>query len=300
MDGPLPKIIAALKSNEALKPQTHSYLRGLQAALADDVVKLIPSQIVRGEAKQVNVEIRETKWPYLEIINIADVQFGHVDCKYERLQEMLDWILKEPYRFAVLTGDMVDAAHAFTPGVTWDNLFSAQSQVCAFVEMFARVRHRILGYVGGNHERRALPMFGDLGTLIALLLKLPYSSGRQYVNIKYGEHKPFPILLWHGHPRARTKGALAQIMDRFMRIGTKARLYLTGHNHQGILIPSFREVTVNGEMSTESYYGASGTSFLQTYGSYGEWMGFESYDVLMPRARLWRDGKWWVGFENEA
>lgn len=306
MDEAFAVLLQAVESHKALTPRTHEYLARLAAGMAPDVVKLRTAIHYGEQSKQVNVEFPDSltkKWPCLELLAIGDVQFGHKDSKIAQkgpearsLEYFVNWVLAEPWRFVFLTGDVIDAAHAFTPGSPFDNLFAAQSQVYRLCEIMGRIRHRIIGYVGGNHERRGIPVFGDLGVLLATILRIPYSDGRQYINITFGSHKPFSTMLWHGHPRARTKGALAQIMDRFMQIGN-AKLYVTAHNHQSLVIPNFREISTPSGLRIEKFVGVSGTSFLETYGSYGEWMGFGAYDVLMPQAHVRRDGTWAVVVE---
>jgi hypothetical protein len=147
--------------------------------------------------------------------------------------------------------------------------------------------------VGGNHERRAIPAFGDLGTLIAMLLQIPYSNGRQMVDIHYGQHQPFTTNLWHGTGGARTKGTVAQILYRFMMQGD-AHLYLMGHVHQAMVMPLWKEIrdTRNQKLKLRKSMGAVGTSFLETWGTYGEIAGFESSDVMMGRAILEPTGHW--------
>lgn len=294
MDHSLAALIQSVSRVKDLTPQTEKFIAHLAALHAGDVADLKTSVHHGEESKQVDASFPQSladKWEKLEVTSLADIQWGHRDCKIKSVYAFRDWVLAEPFRFVVLVGDMVDAAHAFTPGTPFDNLFRPQSQLFTLAEIFAPMRHRILGYVGGNHERRTVPAFGDLGTLIAMLLRIPYSGGRQLVRIKFGKHNPFPVMLWHGHPRARTKGALAQIMDRYMQIGN-AKVYFTGHNHQSLVLPSFREVHEQGRIRMEKYVGMSGTSFLETYGSYGEWMGFGGYDVLMPTIRLEKSGQW--------
>ena len=296
MDKSLLETITGIARVRNITPQTEKYIAYLAALHSQDVTEMKLSTSLHDceESKHVDVDFPEhlvEQWPNLELSSIADIQWGNVAVKIKAVERFVRDVLDKPNRFVFLVGDIVDAAHAFTPGTSFDNLFRPQSQVFTIAEILAPMRHRIVGYVGGNHERRAVPFFGDLGTLIAILLRIPYSGGRQFVRIKYGKHNCFRTMLWHGHPRARTKGALAQIMERYMQIGN-AQLYLTGHNHQAIVVPNFREVHERGRIRKELTIGAAGTSFLETYGSYGEWMGFGSYDVLMPLARLEKDGGW--------
>lgn len=229
----------------------------------------------------------------IELLQLTDVQFGHQFCKYDRVVEYRDWVLDKPNRFMLWTGDNVDAWAMWSPGRAFDQIADPQSQVFKFCETWAPARHRILGYVGGNHERRAIPGFGDLGILIATLLKVPYSNGRQFVDIRFGKHQPFKVALWHGGGSARTKGSVAQTLDRFMAQGD-AQLYLMGHLHQPLMIPAWREVrdTDRQRVRLEKRIGAVGSSFLETFGTYGEVSGYVGHDVMMARALLEPNGKW--------
>lgn len=174
------------------------------------------------------------------LIQLTDVQFGHVHCKYQRVMEFRDWVLAAENRFMVWTGDMIDAWAAWSPGRPWENIADPQTQVFKFCEVWAPARHRVLGYVGGNHERRAIPAFGDLGVLLATLLKVPYSNGKQHIDVFFGKHAPFKITQWHGRGGARTKGTVAQTLHRFANDGD-SQLYLMGHLHQPLIMPFWKE-----------------------------------------------------------
>ena len=287
--------VAGYSSQEDLTPRTLDYLRGIEKLFEPESVKIVTSQHYGEQAKYVSVRVDEKdakKWDTLELIQLTDIQFGHKACKIQRVIEYRDWILSKPNRFILMTGDNVDAATIFSPGTPWDNLFGPQSQAYRFAEIFAPARHRILGYVGGNHERRAMPSFGDIGTLLSVLLRIPYSNGRQSIDVHFGNHKPFKIGLWHGVGGAKTKGAVAQVLDRFMQWGDH-QLYLMGHLHQGMIVPAWREMRDGrGGIKLEKRIAAIGTSFLETTGTYGEIAGFMPHDVLMARAVLDLDGKW--------
>lgn len=248
------------------------------------------------QSKYVSVSFSDAfshKHKTIELIQITDVQFGSKACNVKRVIEYRDWILSEPNRFVLFTGDNIDAATVFSPGTPWDNWFQPQSQVYRFCEIFAPIRHRVLGFVGGNHERRSIPAFGDAGTLIATLLKIPYSAGQLLMDINFGKHDPFKVHLWHGVGGARTKGTVAQVLDRFMQKGD-SQLYVMGHLHQGMVLPGWRmERNNRGGIRLKKIMGMIGTSFLDYWGSYGEVYGLTASDVLMGRAVLSADG----GFE---
>ena len=290
------KPIAAIEDHfERLQESSRKTLSEIWRAMPKDVLKCSEGMAYGEQRKYLAWEIdpRKVKANHIEIIQITDVQFGHVCCKYDRLVEYRDWILSMPNRFVVLTGDMIDAWAAWSPGRPFEQLFDPLSQVIRFAETFAPLRHRILGNVGGNHERRAIPGFGDLGSLLATVLKIPYSNGRQLIDIYYGKHNPFRLTIWHGIGGAQTKGGIAQRLDRFAQQGD-SQVYLMGHLHQGQVIYGWKEVREERQhrIKLRKFVAAIGTSFLDTWGTYGEVAGFNPTDVVMPRVVIEPDGHW--------
>jgi hypothetical protein len=261
--------------------------------------------LVHGETKWIEWDFSDSDFETLEIVQITDVQWGHITCKRDRVREYRDWVLSEPNRYMVWTGDNIDSATMQSKGTTWENTGSPQQQMFEFVQEWAPARHRILGYVGGNHERRVLTTFGDLGITIAALLRIPYSRGKQLIDIKFGEHRtlgrkglhPFRISQWHGAGGARTKGTVAQTLSRFASDGD-SQLYLMGHLHQAMVIPMFKERRGERGIRSVKCIAAMGSSFLDLWGSYGEVMGFGPGDVIMPRCLLGRDGSWEVTLKS--
>jgi hypothetical protein len=280
--------------------------KGTSIPMADSIHELVaqlrikpnayPSttkMLVQGEVKYISWDFSDSKFDSLEMIQITDMQWGHICCKKDRVIEYRDWVLSKPNRYMIWTGDNVDSATMQSKGTTWENTGTPQGQIFEFCKIWAPARHRILGYVGGNHERRALTTYGDLGITIAALLRIPYSRGKQLIDISFGAHKPFQISQWHGVGGARTKGTVAQVLTRFASEGD-SQLYLMGHLHQPMVIPFWKERRgVNGIRSVKTI-AALGSSFMENWGSYGEVSGYTAGDVLMPMCRLDRDGGWEV------
>jgi len=277
-----------------LNEQTNRILQTIWEQLSPDAYRLSNGMCIGEQSKYLRWEL-DLEADFIDLMQITDVQFGHVCCKYERVVEYRDWILAEPNRFMFWTGDMIDAWAAWSPGRSFEQLGDPQSQVLKFAECWAPARHRILGFVGGNHERRALPGFGDLGVLLATLLKIPYSNGRQAIDLYFGQHKPFQVTLWHGAGGARTKGTVAQILHRFMSMGD-SQLYLMGHVHQPLVMPLWKERrdARTQRIKAVKTIGAVGSSFMDLWGSYAEVAGYGASDVLMACTRLERTGGWQV------
>ena len=245
-----------------------------------------------SEAKHVQWSFARTAAP-LQILHLTDTQYGHVCCNVPKLIEYRDWVLRESNRYVLLGGDMIDAGHIFSPGQPWEQICEPQGQVYKFCELFAPLRPRILGYVGGNHERRTVKTFGDAGLLIASILQVPYSSGQQFVNIQFGAHKPFRFFLWHGRGAARTPGAKLMMLYYAMReLSGGAHVTLVGHLHDAILKWATYRDHQHDRIVDKKIVGAMSSSFLDYFGSYAEVAGMSPSDIIMARTNLEPDGKW--------
>ncbi len=270
------------------------YLTRLQYKAPKDVLNLQTSMRFGDESKYITVDIDPKKYKNgIEIIHITDVQFGHLRCNVDKFLEYRDWILSEPNRFVFFGGDMIDAATAISVASPYENTEEPQGQIYRFCELAMPMRHRVLGFVGGNHERRGAKTFGDLGHLIATLLKIPYSSGKQFVDINYGKHAPFKNSLWHGGSGSRTKGAKAQMLSRFMAQGD-SQCYWVGHLHDVLMLGDVRERRHEGgsEIVLEKFAGVMSSSFLEHYGTYAEVAGMAPNDCQMWRLILEPNGHW--------
>lgn len=271
---------------------TMDLLSNIQAGLQDYAPALKQSIVINQQARRLSWDFSNVDIETLEILQITDVQFGHKACDVDTLNKYLAWVLSEENRYIVLGGDMVDAGHVQSKGSPFEQIGDPQEEVWQFCELFAPVRHRVLGYVGGNHERRSIPTFGDIGKSIATILELPYSPGKQHIDIKFGYHNPFKISMWHGGGGGQTKGSLANGLVKFMN-QADSQLYLLGHLHQAMVVQESREIRGRSGMILQKIVGARGSSFLKHYGTYAEViLGTNAQTIQMPRAVLERNGHW--------
>ncbi len=268
---------------------TVDFLSWIQQHSPEDVVRLGKHMQYGDEIKYVSVTLDPAEYKTIELIHVTDVQFGHVCCNEKRVTDFRDWILSKKNRFVVFGGDMVDAATQFSVASPYENKWKPSLQCVKFVEAFLPLRHRVLGYVGGNHERRTDKTFGSLGHFIAMLLRVPFSQGQQFIDIYFGDWKPFKVSLWHGIGSAKTKGAKAQLIDRYMQ-QADSHLYLVGHLHDCLILPGWRQVRKSNRIHLEKKYGAMSSSFLEFFGTYAEVMGLSPSDCMMARTIIEPDG----------
>jgi len=275
---------------------TMNLMAEVQSSLLDYEPAVKQSMVIDGQARYVRWDFTKVNLPQLELLQITDIQFGHKQCNVEKLHEYIAWVLAEPQRYVVLGGDLVDAGHSQSKGSPFEQIGDPQEEIWSFVKIIAPIRHRILGYVGGNHERRGLATFGDLGRSIAAILQIPYSPGKQHIDIRFGHHDPFKITMHHSGPGGgATIGGVANSLQRLMS-QSDSQLFLSGHLHQALTIPASKEIRDSkGGMKLVKVVGARGSSFLKYYGTYAEViMSTTPQDTLMPRTVLEKSGKWEV------
>jgi hypothetical protein len=282
----------SLINRKKLSPSTLDALATLEASLPEYAARPSLGMAYGRENKYVTWKFDPAEHKTIELLHITDVQFGHVECKVDRVKEYRDWVLSKPNRFVLFGGDMIDAANVLSPGQPWDNLCGPQSQVYQFCELMAPLRARILGYVGGNHERRGLKTFGDIGLMIAYLLKIPYSSGQQLIDVHFGKHKPFKVHLYHGRGAARTKGAKVMMLHQLMKDYPGSQLYLVGHLHDCFILPTvvWERIPGRNDIKMQKVVGGMSSSFLNFWGTYAEVAGMSANDVLMLRTILEPNG----------
>lgn len=256
---------------------------------------VVVNQSHDDEVKFVEYDFTTLKLDTLELMHLTDLQYGSKAFLKSRFIEYRDWMLSHPNRFALLGGDLIDSATILSIASPYDNTGEPIDQVWELSELLQPLSKagRLLGYVGGNHERRTIKTFGDSGRLIAKELQVPYSRGVQLIDIRFGKHQPFKVSLWHGSGGARTKGAKAQMLHRFMQ-QADSQVYLVGHLHDSLLLFDWRQERVGKKIKLQKIAGIMSSSFMGYWNTYAEVAGMSPSDTMMARVILDRTGKWEV------
>jgi hypothetical protein len=270
----------------------------LRSALASP--RLHVNQQKEQEVKFVEYDFADkSRFPKMpaqvELMMLTDLQIGSKGFQRRRFLDYRDWLLSSPFRYVFLGGDIIDAATILSVASPYDNTCEPIDQVDEATEILKPLADagRLLGYVGGNHERRTIKTFGDCGRLIARELKVPYSRGVQLIDIKYGKHNPFKVSLWHGGGSARTKGAKAQMVHRFMH-QADSHVYLVGHLHDVVLLFDWRQQRDGSQIKLQKIAGIMSSSFQEYWNSYAEVSAMSPSDTMMARVILEPSGKWEV------
>ena len=281
------------KENRSIQGLAQNCLRSLRSLYEPCAIPMLSGMHHNEQTKYVTWNAGVLKSP-IEILHMTDIQFGHVMCNVKRVVEYRDWVLKEPNRYVVFGGDCIDAGTKLSVGSPWEQTMEPQGQVYRFCELFAPMRHRILGFVGGNHERRGVLTFGDLGSLIAHILEIPYSAGRQFLDFNFARHhESFRMDLWHGKGASQTAGAKMQMLHRYMQSGD-SQIYLVGHLHDCMVKFDWRFIRQPHEQRVKlvKIGGAMSSSFLEYFGSYAEVAGMMPSSLMMARVIVEPSGKW--------
>jgi hypothetical protein len=285
--------LSTKKEDRSIKALAQNCLRHIRSLYEPNVIPMRGGMHYMEQTKYVTWNCEVLRGP-IEVLHMTDIQFGHVLCNEARVVEYRDWILKEKNRYVVFGGDCIDAGNKISVGSPWDQKLEPQGQVYRFCELFAPMRHRILGYVGGNHERRGVLTFGDLGSLIAHILEVPYSAGRQFLDFRFPKnYESFRMDLWHGKGAAQTAGSKMQMLHRFMQSGD-SQIYLVGHLHDAMVKFDWRILRQPGQSRVKliKIGGAMSSSFLDYFGSYAEVMGLTPSGLMMARIIVEPSGRW--------
>ena len=250
------------------------------------------------EVKFVSYNLSSTKHRKVELMHLTDLQIGSKAFQRKRFIEYRNWLLSEPQRYVFLGGDIIDAATVMSIASPYENTKEPSYQVDEAVGLLAPLARagRLLGYVGGNHERRTAKTWGDAGRNIAKDLKVPYSRGVQLIDINYGGHRPFKVSLWHGSGGARTKGAKAQMLHRFMS-QADSQVYLVGHLHDSILLFDWRQERLGNKIKLRKIAGVMSSSFQGYWNSYAETYAMSPSDTMMALIVLEPNGHWGVSLK---
>lgn len=258
------------------------------------------------ECRRAKVTIPDT-WDKPIIFAKGDEQLGHVTCDEARVIKDIDWIEKNPQCLVFLLGDTIDSATKTSPGSLRENNRPPLRQVEAYVDLHKRIADRIIGFVGGNHERRidkALDEGGGAVRLIARGLssdthKIPYSGGLLMVDV-YWRGFLWTFTLFHGAGAAVTPGSKIQRMQRNMLL-TDSLITLSGHLHEEAKTSRRYEKRMpDGTIKIVKHVSLQCGTYLKYVGSYGEIAGMPPVGPDMIVIELFGDGKYKDTFKGES
>ncbi len=171
-----------------------------------------------------------SSWPHVHLAPLYDVHIGHKKHDAAKFKRHLTWLAETPYVLTFNGGDMIENASKLSVGAgVYEQDYDPENQLVQAARQLAKVQHKMLFALPGNHEDRTLIMGVDVAKWLAWLLDLPYFPDFCFCTIKFAGNN-FRIAAHHGSGGASTPGG--QLMAaRKMLPWVKADVYWTGHTH---------------------------------------------------------------------
>jgi len=235
---------------------------------------------------------------------LGDVHIGNVGYDKEKFEKSINYVVNHKNTWTIGMGDYIDNVMAYAQGgidkrwnpeTTHKDLMTTEKQTAHFVKLWAKVAHKSLGMLAGNHEWKTInqqrfindfcvptindpddPNYGKqlykehyLGRLAQICLTFRYKKKilRDYIG-----------LIMHGGYAGRKPGGM---VNRLLDISGAwdFDFCLTGHSHDTLIwdTPKMRyDVKLNKSVESKVQYAVTGT-FLKGYEK-----GVDSYIEINP------------------
>jgi hypothetical protein len=259
-----------------------------------------------NECRRASITVPED-WDKPIIFVKGDEQLGHVTCDEERILKDIAWVEKNPQCLVMLLGDAIDAHVQGSPGSPRENKSAPIAQANRYVEIHRPIRDRIIGYVGGNHERRIDKALTEGGAGVKLIAeglstsehKIPYSGGILLLDLYWRDHL-WTFTLFHGAGAAATAGSRTQRLQRNILL-SDSLITLSGHLHDEMKTSRrFMKRTADGKIKIAKQTALQCGTYMTYIGSYGEIGGMAPTGPDMIVVELLEDGSYIDRFKGKS
>ena len=177
----------------------------------------------------------------VNIYALGDLHGGGMTFKENQCRKHIAKIAREPNARVILMGDLIEAITPTDPrfmiGTTNSMHADPIAQANFIVDLLYPIRHKILGVLEGNHERK-IRGFGNITKdIICKNLKVPYGTYTAIFNI----NDSFEIFAWHGagisrfkagERRQRKTNSLIALKRKLVDLYGSALVMLMRHIHR--------------------------------------------------------------------
>ena len=167
----------------------------------------------------------------LDIVPIGDVHVGSDEFDLDGFEKLISKIEAEPQTRVVLVGDMMDNALKNSKTNVYEATMNPFEQKEYLKIQLGRIKEKILGAVGGNHEYRSTRETGD-HPLYDIMAKLDiehlYRPNMAFIKVNVGEKSngkqaSYNVVLAHGGSKTK--------VEKFSYAIDGLDLFVTGHTH---------------------------------------------------------------------
>lgn len=228
---------------------------------------------INAENNYMYVTLSDNLPDEIKIYNFTDTHIGAKACRTELLKRHIKMVEEDPSALAVLGGDIFEFMHKTSVGQPWEQKLAPMEQLACSHRMFAGLRHKIIRYNSGNHDRdRGYgPVGVDLAEVLGRLLRVPYGHVETVIDLNFKGHL-FTLILHHGSGGGRSIQAILKEAERYREhAGFFVHWHMSGHVHNSFIKPGMATRKVTGEgLYHQRYFTIIGGSYMGRTGTYAE------------------------------
>lgn len=233
------------------------------------------------------------------IYGLSDLHIGSREFEEGLFNQFSRSILERENHYCVIVGDVVDNGTKNSVTGAYGATMQPREQRQYATELLYPLKNRILGMVGGNHERRsAKESDTDPAELIAERLDIwdRFKPGTAFIQVDLGNRKngierapKYCIAISHGTSGGQLMGAGLNKADQFA-IASGADLVIMAHSHKPANAPASRLICMHdrGLMVQRDYAVMICTAWL-SYGGYPLDMALKPLPIAPNKA--WLNGE---------
>ena len=228
--------------------------------------------------------IRRLAGRTVKVWAVADVHIGARECDLDGFRAFLKRIESDPDSYMVICGDILNNATRDSVSNVYLETLSPSEQVQLAVELLEPVKDKILGAVGGNHERRSLRAV-DLDPLFIVFCRLgiesAYRQNFEFLRIVLednGSRCDYALMLLHGKTEGKRKQFDYAIEGVDAIIG--AHTHMPNVSKNGKLV-----FTTKNRVKVQPFVSVTAPSFLK-YGGYAATGLYKPSAVSCPQYLL--------------
>ena len=234
----------------------------------------------------------------ISILPLSDWHIGDPLSDGAKIKQYLDYLKDTPNAFAILNGDLMDAAIKTSIGDVYQASIQPMEQLKQCVKLFEPVKGKLLAVTDGNHERRISRNdnislteimcqqlgIGDLYCPTAALLFIRF--GKWVGAGHHAEPVRYAIYVTHGSGGGRMEGGKVNRLLQLANI-VDADVYIHSHTHMPAIVKTaYYRTSLNNSTVAKVDKLFVNTAATLDYGGYGELASFKPASTDTPLIRL--------------
>ncbi|RMD59876.1 hypothetical protein D6821_00130 [Candidatus Parcubacteria bacterium] len=226
----------------------------------------------------------DLRWKKLNIVPMADVDFGDPQHDAETFDEYINWISRTPHVFVFFNGNIFKKFSRAEADMMGEKVVELQNKL-------ARIAHKILWAQAGTNEEANQRLNFDPLQVICEDFNIPYFTEPVYVDILWQSHI-FTFFCIHGRSNAITKGGRLNAVIRPIVFQEFVMFVVMAHIKDKMMNKIIRICRNPQEFNLEHkiQYLIICPSFRRYFGSETARKGYRPFSIGTVSCRLYRDG----------